>query len=773
MRSSLLALLLSVLALAAPAARADSAAELRAQAQAIGSPGASADAQRAALGKLGPVAVEWIQLADKATLSGDPGSQGAELRSSYEAIRKPLIEIRNRCQEATDGQVQKIIEADGDLEALYETAPYKDAQQIGANALYFLNWVDYYGSRLYDGERRKQLLQQAQDGFSQLAGGDDDSELTVESLLGRGLCQLEGGDLGGAIDDLKVVADNAKASPERRDKARLALLDAYVKKANHEAALKLSADLLTTAKGAEADYVRFLRLRTLLAAAKKKQGPVDQYRQEAMVLAERLRAVGGAWEARVAALIQTEVDNPEEWAKKSNSPFAKWELARMLVGKGDLTNAKPLLEEVVGSTDKSLDESKGEASYFLGLAQFKAGQFAEAAASLDRALAEPKADYGSEAAYLRFKAMEALAASHPEATDPKAYEKALRGFVEAYPDHKSAFEGHYRLGELLQAQQQYATAIEELGRVKGDPGFEVQAQFASLQCRFELLQHATTEKRSALLTDIGAALDAFAPALKSMDKKVAAQLPVAQMRAKTAVMRAVYLELQPRIDDAAIIAALAGVEADAKDQPDLAGQAVKLRLRALERRGDYAEARRELQRNGSALAAQADRATIESLAIAFIRGGARDKTKNDDAQQVALGLYELLPDEGAGASKTKLTLARLYENTGDLKKAAELYQQVVTEKGASLSAMRGLARIAEAEQHLDEALSIWLKLSEKVRAGDLPWYEAGYETARLRKAKGDKAGSCKGLTDLRPAMPGLADQDLRQKLSQLYDEVCG
>lgn len=752
-------------------AGAQSAGELRAQARAV-EIGDSPESQRRAIERLGELATAFIQLADKATLGGDAGAQAGELRAAYEAISTPLETIQKRAFDATEGQVQKIIAADGDLEALYESPAYREAQQTGAHALYFLNWLRYYGSRLYSGEQRQRLLEQAQAGFSELAAGDEQSELTVESLLGRGLCQLDAGKLDLAVQDLKLVADSSKASPERRDKARLALLEVYSKRGSTDAALKLSDEMLKNGGGPEADWVRYIRVQALLEAAKKAKGASgDAYRQEAMLQVDRLRRAGGSWEARVTALLASQVDNPEEW-KKAGTPFAKWQLARLSVGKGDYAGAVPLLEEVVASNDKSLEANKPEANYYLGLAYFKAGRYADAASRLTLSLEGGKHDYSGDAAYLRFKAMEAQVAVSPQSVDPAAYQKSMEEFLAAYPEHKSALEARYRLGELYQAQEKFAPAIAEYAQVKGDPGFELQARFAVVQCEYELLAKAAGPERQQRLDAIDAGLKRFASDSAALDRKLAAALPMQQMQAKAALMRAVWLKLQPQPDARAILASLSGFEEKYKDESELLPQVVKLRMEACVELGDFKAASAELKAHGRLLVSQLDARALEAMAGGFIRAGARDKSQNDAAQQVALALYELMPIEGDASGRKALTQARLYENTGQPDKAAALYQKVLEANGSSLTALRGLARIAEGEKRLPQALEYWRKLAAQARPGDLPWYEANYEVARVSQLQGDKQGACRTLTELRPAMPGLSDAELRQKLTALYDQVC-
>src|SRR5204863_5684058 len=118
---------------------------------------------------------------------------------------------------------------DGDLEALYDTPAFKDAQIVASQSLYFLNWLHYYGARVQEGAARTQMFEKAQRGFSEFAVGDRHSDLLIESLLGRGLCHLELGNSEFAVHDLEAVMNDAHASVERKAKARLALLNAYAR----------------------------------------------------------------------------------------------------------------------------------------------------------------------------------------------------------------------------------------------------------------------------------------------------------------------------------------------------------------------------------------------------------------------------------------------------------------------------------------------------------------------------------------------------------------
>jgi TolA-binding protein len=739
-----------------------------------------AAAQQHAVDRLGKLTLVFIDLSDRAANVGSEARQREALLGAYQAVSGPLEDIYEQQSTRLDRMAKQVMDEDGDLEALYDTQPFKEAQTVASQSLYFLNWLHYYGARLYEGARRKELLEQAQRGFSEFAVGDRRTELLVESLLGRGLCHLELGNTEFAVYDLQAVIKDPQASPERKAKARLALLDAYVRAGHVAEALQLSEQLLGAGGRAQDNVVRFLRIRLLLAAAKgASSAEAERYRQRALADMDQLRRAGGGWEEKVSALLSTGIDNPEKWSENAGSPFAKWELAKLLIGKGNYKQAAPLLESVVSSSDADMRRHHGEARYMLGLAEFQAGRYQEAAEQLDAALQEPSPSYGSDAAYMRFKAMEAWMAKDPGADVGGRYERVIREYLTRYPDHHSAFEARFRLGELLQAQRRFSDAMQSYAAVHGDPGFELRAQLATMQCAFELLQaddQRSPSSRRALLSDIGAGLERFDRQAAEFDKRTgtAEQVPLNDMRAKVAIMRAVYRTLQPEPDYPGVVEALAGFEKRYPEHTDLLPQVVRLRLAAFQHLGRFTDAEAEVRARGALLLASAGAPAIEELAIGFIRQGARngDAGAAQAAQQVAVRLYEQLTSDEDTSARTKLTLARLYENTGEPKKAAAMYAESLQANANSAAALRGLARIAEAEHRIADALGYWERLEQSVRAGDPAWYEAHYQAARLTQAMGKKQDACALLAQLKPAMPGLADADLRKQMDALYQQVC-
>lgn len=784
-----LAALLAAL-LAAASVSAQSPAEIRSRAQALGSEwrqlGGSGATRQAAernlVERLGALVLAFISESDRAAQTGTEQRQAPVLRPAFEAIYQPLNAIYTTRNQQIERMAREVMDADGDLEALYETPEWQDAQAVAAQALYYLNWLNYYGARLYDPPRSKELLEAAERGFSQFATGDRQTALIAESLLGRGLCHAELGHHEWAERDFRLVLDHPEASPERKAKARVALLDTYSRSGNVKRTLEYSRELLDGAGLDRRDVavVSFYRLQALLKAAKSAApGQAEAHRRDVATLIEQLRRAGGGWGEKVEALLLTQ-DDPGQWAEKVEFPASKWQLAKLLLQKGNEKAARPLLESIVESNQADAKPFQPEAHYWLGVSAFKAGEHAPAAAHFAAALAGLEGDLGADAAYWQFKSLEALVAQRADERLEQEYAAAMQLLLRRYPQHKFAYEARYRLGEYQQAKQRFEDALATYAEVSGEPGFELRARFGTIQCAFELLQQQSDPgARASLLERLGGDFERFDESVKAYEASAArTEAPVRELQAKATLLRAVYVALRGAAGDGRVADLLAGFPEKFPEQRELQAQAVRLRLEALSGAGRLEEASREVAAHAEVLRAEGRADALEKLAASYARIAMRRQAEGDEAgaatgNQVALRLYELVASlDGGGSEKNKLAMARLYETT-DPDRAEALYRELrEASRPAALGALRGLARVSEARNRLAEAQSYWKEYTAATTPGEAPWYDGQYQQARIAFALGDKKGSCSMLRDLRPAMPGLGDATLRQQLSELYERAC-
>lgn len=738
----------------------------------------NADAERSLVEQIGEVALAYIDESDRIQRGGEEEQRAAELRASFEAVHAPLAGI----YQARSGRLEKlsraVMDEDGDLEALYETAEFQASQSIAASALYYLNWLNYYGARVFSGDRRAELLRSCESGFSQFAVGDHSDELLSESLLGRGLCYLESGNQEWARRDFQSVIDG-KASPERVAKARMALLDSHYRGGNATKTLAYARELRKNGLVAddETPILQYYELRALFDLADRASGAeAEQRRREAGAVMSQLRQAGPGWAAKVDALLFSSIKDPAQWAGKADSPVAQWQLAQLLLQKEDCAGAEPLLEKVVASESGEVKRNRSEARYWLGICHFRAGRHEPAAAALSAALeGEDDAPFAADARYFRFKALEAMmAVDEPAAGLADSYLASMRELLEKHPDHARADEVHYRLGEYLQATGEFAGAVEQYAQVGKDPGYLLRARFGSLQSRFEILRgQSESVERDQTIAGIGADLRGYeeqAQAIVAGGSKT--DIPLAEFNAKVALLKAVHVSLAEESGDARAAEILDGFAARFPEEKDLAAQAARMRLGALQRLGRYADAGVEVERSAAALREEGRGDALRALATSYAKTGRMSAAPADAAAaaRVAIALYALAGEAGGEAPGLRqlVSIAQLQEKAGEWDAATAGYNEVLKQNPNTLAAWRGLARIAEARGDRKLAMQHWVAYTDKIRPGDDGWFRGQYEQARLLFDGGDAAQTCKRLTALRTAMPGLKDDEIRAALKDLF-----
>ena len=601
-------------------ATAASLADIRARAESVAiSPGSGGTAEQGALERLGRLAVEFLDAADA-------GESGAG--SAYEAIAGPLERSYRAHRAALDGLSKGVIDADGDMDALYETAAWREHQALAAQGLYFLNWLRYRGALLYDGTKRKALLEEAANGFSEFATADRETPVVIESHLGRGLTYLELDQPDWAIADFEAVLQAKSVAAERVRKARLALAEAYIKAGRSADARRASKQALESATAADLPRAKLTRARALLmAAASAPPSERATYREEAGALLAELQAAGGPWGSRAAAIVRAGLDNPRIWAgekaKAEPPPPSEWDLVKQLVAAGKYKEALPRLERVLASDDEEARKQHAEARYLLGIARFRTGDTAGAIAAFDAVLAaKDRESYRDDAAYLRFKANEALYAADPTAERQPAYERAITWLLEAFPKHKGAAEARYRLGEIRQRQERYAEAVAEYAEVKGDAAFELRAAFAAAQCDVKLLERTPEGEKPdpALRKQADDALERFWTAVRALDPARAGDVSMEDLQGQAALMSAYLTALAEPPDYERALGWLAGYEERYPKLAEQRPQVVKLRLAALARLGRLAEAAEESARPA---VAEIDPTFLDDLVTRFLTAAAR------------------------------------------------------------------------------------------------------------------------------------------------------
>lgn len=767
------------------------ARQAHAQVREIKSRGWGVSDKQRAIQTLGPIALSFLSASDLAQAAQ---TQKAQVRDLYETLSDPLEEIYSNSFTRLDSLSKAVMDQDGDLEALYESREWKDAQLIASQSLYFLNWLHYIGSFVSDAPQRKQLLEEAAKGFSEFAVGEQSAQLKRESLFGRALAEKELRRFDWAIRDFELLLKDPALPADMERKVRTALAEVRTRDARGERA----ADDSQRAESAADAQARalFQRVQSLLESSKKATGDSrTKQRREAVALLAAVRKQGGSWQERADALAKAEVSEEEAaLLDEEKNPFLPWGQARGHLQKSEFAQAVPFLREVLASDDPKAVMRHRDAQYFLGIGLFQQRDYREAATQLAKFLNSEGVppQFGAEAAYLRFKATETLYAREANEENGKLYLDAIKDFIRRYPGHKSIFEAHYRLGEYNHGQQQYLPAIEAYQKVTGDPAFRVRADFATLQSFFSLLDTRDEKRNGAGVTEkdlrqrIGPSLQAFwknSTELEKNNAAVAKQVPLQEYRGKVSVMNAVFLSKEVDTKAAEVLTLLQDFEKRYPEQKDAFVKVARTRLVALEKAGRFADVDQEVESILTRFKSDEQKELLAGLTQVLPKDIKKLEKKNDKDNLLAAKrtLARLHADrlhrgeafaEDESPAQFKYELAQLYLDVKDYDKAAPIYQEL--QNGAySLVSLAGLAQIATVKGDQRQALAYWEEMVKGTQVGDPLWFRGTFEVAQLHATGGNADLACKTVSSVRTMLGRLGEQGLKKKIQALAVQSCG
>lgn len=764
------------------------ARQAQAQVRELKSRGWGLAEKQQAVQTIGPVALRFLSASDLAEAAASK-TQRAQVREIYDTLHPPLEEIYTASFNRLNSLSKAVMDQDGDLEALYETQEWKDHQLIASQSLYFLNWLRYVGSFVSGEQERKRLLEEAAKGFSEFAVGEQSAQLKRESLFGRALCEKELKRFDWAIRDFELLLKDPALPADMEKKVRTALAEARKREARGERPAEAE-------NAAEAQArAMYQRAQELFESSKKAKGEArTKQRWEALALLDELRKQGGEWKKRADALAQAEVSEQEAvaWEEEKN-PFPQWGQARAYLQKSEFAKAVPLLQEVLASNDPKAVRWHREARYFLGVGLFQRKDYREAARQLAQFLGADGAlpQYAAEAAYLRFKAAEALYVKDAGEEHEKLYVEAISDFLRRAPHHKAAFEAYFRLGEYRQARQQYLQAVEAYQKVSGDPAFRLRADYATLQCYFSLLEtlaaqrHGVGVSEAELRSRIAASLQTYwqnSGALAKSNPELFTRDPYREYAGRVTVMNAVFLsqEVDQRAQE--VLSLLDNFEQKYPEQQDAFAKVARMRLVAYQKAGRFAELEKEVDNIFSRFSPPEQQELLAGLSQVLPKD-IRRLEKLDDreallaAKRTLARLYaERLRRHEAFAedespARFKYELAQLYLDVRDYDKAIPLYQEL-QQSAYSLVSLAGLARIAEVKGDRRQALAYWEEMLKGTQVGDPLWFHGTFAVAQLHAAQGDTASACKTLASTRPLLGRLGDQGLKKQIQDFAGHHC-
>jgi tetratricopeptide (TPR) repeat protein len=658
----------------------------------------------------------------------------------WAGLEADLAAYAGRLRSQLDAMRDEVMERDGDLEELYRSPRWRQPEIDSLVATYHLAWVRYQGAQLVsDAAKKRKLLQQAVDGFSQFLLVQEVPEIYAESLYGRGLAFMDLGEWTKATEDLRAASETAGVGAKA--KAALAEVQRRARGGKPEAP---APDDPATLLG---------RLGELLPRAAAGDASAEQ---EAATLARGLAARGGEWPAKVAAAIAERLGGGEPAAVRSS--FGLWLLAQLAVDRGRCGDVPALATASDAVHDAGRPRHRPELLFLAGGCALNAGHPREAAAAFATLLREhPEASRAREAAYFRFRALDLARGADPALV--AEYEQALHDYLARFGHADGASEAHFLLGELHRARNECGPAAKEYAAVTG-AAFAARARLGALECRV-----------SAVVTAGDAASPADRRALAADLRTYARDTDDRTLAARAALLGALVAAGGREPDHALVLELTDGYAERYPEAKALHAEAADLRLESRIATGDLAGAARDVD----GLLARAEAGPERTRLLRRVSLDLQRRAERDGDDVAAMALARRV--QGALADATddphdRVVEADLALRAGDVRAARALYERVLARDPGSAEARRGAARAAAAAGDPGAALAYWKQVLDDSPPGGTAWYEARLAQVTLLAGDGQRAEACDLIRSSRGRATSAGGDQLEARLRSLESDVC-
>jgi tetratricopeptide (TPR) repeat protein len=733
--------------------------------------------EQALFGALAEVSVQVADRYDQWVRTGSDEHRRAALAAGNAIL--PLLEkLRAHHQGRLDRAQAEIIREDGNPEKLYTERWWQLDRGFTLAAAGQLSWLHYRMAMLSpeQKEKRKAWLEKASREFSEFVGASDE-KMSLESMLGRGMVARELGLRAEAEADLVFVLQKAKGTSLYWP-ARMAVGELRAS-GGGPAAVTETQKLLAEAQSAGVpaatiQQIRLLRFDALLSSIAAGGGG-EGLRAEAASLAAQLSSQGPALAQRVTQMATSRLKDPRPVLGATVS--AEWIAAENLAAAEKFTDAVKAYERIAASTDPAARSHADEVHHRLGVCYFRLGRYADAEREFRAYLgAAPSGPLAAESAYLQFRSAEGVFRATPTGQTRSSFLAIAQNFVKAYPDHESAYEGHFRSAELLQDERRYTEAAEAYAQVQGPPQFRLRAAAGEVQSVADTL--STAEGLDAAAS---AALRARAEAAWDRFDRLATTGGASasdDLKARTTVARAIAAGSGPGSDASLALSLLDGFETRFPKVTDVTLPIAAIRVAAAVALAEIDRA----EKSTAALAAMPGVEAnyfdlVEKLSRALLRRSADVAPEDPDASRRWAAMATVLLDRLRAAGRpipdeVKRNLAQSYVEQERLSDAAAIYTELLAATPESRSLLRAAALVADRRQAAEDSVLYWGKLAMMQEVATPAWYEArlALATALAKSGQGDKA--CRSLREVETFRPDLRDAELKKRFAAQAATAC-
>ncbi len=713
-------------------------------------------------------------------------------RDLFNANRGIIKRLLVRSTEFIEDLQENRLDEMEDTAAFFASSAWQEPHYLISLASYWLSWNGYYASLLYsvDDALRKDLLEQAIEGFSRSVIDFKEQEIVVRSLFGRSLCYKEMQAFEKATVDInavlgKIGRDNELYVRCRYEKALISFLAG-----KYEAVMtqlqEIAEDVDVRAiprvmqKGLSA-----LRVKTRLALLEQHEARYGAAETEKYLSAlKELRELVRQSPDQAGELYRFVRDHGDIFIGRpfgELGPVGTLAVADACFKAGQYEKAA-LRYSYVCTAQNHLVRKRMDDIYFrLAFSHCRNEAWTKALAAFTTLFSSyPSSTFIGKAACLDYVAAARRYTEDPVQETYLRYIKAIKRYVKHCPDPEDASEAHFQLARYYQDRGNHKKALAEYALVGNDSPNYTEAVYRLLKEQIGDMERLArkglrkTKKSRALYRQAVAKLNELQKLIKAHENG-----PYKTgLEAHAVLLQSRLHAFGPEGGFAKALSVLNGFEGrftSVKDHRDLCRYAVSVRMECYQKLNRMQDAEKEVHR---LLAdTHANWALLNECGSGFYHI-AKESLQKSETELAILIYGKLLPVAlsksvyGRYADAIMLRLADLYMINGQPDKALPLYTRLLETDPASADALYNIAQLYEEQQSWEDALATWRAFAKGLESGSHYWFDARCGTVRALGKLGMINNACNIITMTKVLHPELRDPEFKARFLMMEEELC-
>jgi tetratricopeptide (TPR) repeat protein len=753
--------------------------------------------QKLILSQSGKCISQIVALEQKSDVNQD--TKRKEARDLFLKNRVLIKDILTWNQKKVEDLQEHKLDQMENTEVFFNSPEWQEPQYLISLASYWLSWNGHYSSLLYPSNdpSRKNLLDEAVDGFSRTFIDFKEESIVRRSLFGRALCYKETQQYDKAINDFNLLLDKIKSDDDLYLRSHYEKVLISYLTGNYQSAL---SQLKTFRKDVSTEGIpqtmdtgfKKLQVKIILALsekeAKKKGKDAHQYYRDALQELKKLaehdeRQAGEIYRFVNEHALMLDNISCDELGSVGCLAIADWNFNQKQYDKAVIP-----YQRLTSSSDTMIRKRMDDIYFRLGYCYSQKGMWQDAVSCFESLFKKfPRSSFTDEAACLYYVAATNSHKKNPRNSAYLKYIEATKNYLKHCNDTKDKSEAHFQLGKYYQDKGNTKKALKEFSRVNKDSPNYTEARYYVVQSNIDRLEsynrRGLHKSKSAkkIYHDTLRQFEQYQNLAHTQKAGAGTQ----ELEAQMTLLQTKLFIYGPDKTFKKAIQKLNRFEKRFPSHKKLHLMAKSLRMECYRNLQMDKEARKEINSFLKEGFSYADRwAFLHECASKFyeeaerLREGGHTRQASQQAEKALMVYSEL----SSIASKNKhynkfydsiqLRKAEILRDENQTAKAKLIYQEKLKSDPTSADAIYNLGLIYEKEGQWEEAIATWRKFSRGLKAGSYYWFESRYHTATVlsRQGKGDEA--CEIITVIQVLYPELRDEQFKNKFTGFQNETC-